>query len=31
VKRAVEAQRSILENGTEPQEPALSEAERADT
>ena len=31
VNRAVQAKRSILENGTEPQEPALSEAERADT
>jgi len=31
VNRAVQAQRSILENGTEPQEPSLSEAERADT
>jgi hypothetical protein len=31
VSRAVQAKRSILDNGTEPQEPALSEAERADT
>lgn len=31
VDRAVRAKRSILDNGTEPQEPALSEAERADT
>lgn len=31
VNRAVQVKRSILENGTEPQEPALSEAERADT
>jgi len=31
VNRALQAKRSILENGTEPQEPALSEAERADT
>ena len=31
VNRAVQAKRSILDNGTEPQEPALSEAERADT
>lgn len=31
VNRALEAKRSILENGTEPQEPKLSEAERADT
>jgi hypothetical protein len=31
VNRAVQAKRCILENGTEPQEPALSEAERADT
>ena len=31
VSRAIQAKRSILENGTEPQEPALSEAERADT
>jgi hypothetical protein len=30
VNRAVEAKRSILDNSTEPQEPALSEAERAD-
>ena len=30
VSRAVQAKRSILDNGTEPQEPALSEAERAD-
>lgn len=30
VHRAVQAGRSILDNGTEPQEPALSEAERAD-
>jgi hypothetical protein len=31
VERAGQAKRSILDNGTEPQEPALSEAERADT
>ena len=31
VGHALQAKRSILENGTEPQEPALSEAERADT
>jgi len=31
VNRAIQAKRSILDNGTEPQEPALSEAERADT
>ena len=31
VNRAVQAKRSILDNGNEPQEPALSEAERADT
>ncbi len=31
VNRAIQADRSILENGNEPQEPALSEAERADT
>lgn len=31
VKRAVEASRSHLENGNEPQEPRLSEAEKADT
>lgn len=31
VKRAIGANRSILENGNEPQEPKLSEAERADT
>src|SRR5260370_6326158 len=31
IKRAVEAKRSHLENGTEPQEPQLSEAEKADT
>jgi hypothetical protein len=31
VDRALQAKRSILDNGTEPQEPALSEAERADT
>lgn len=31
VERAVQAKRSILDNGSEPQEPALSEAERADT
>lgn len=31
VDRAVQTKRSILDNGTEPQEPALSEAERADT
>lgn len=31
VNRALQAKRSILENGTEPQEPSLSEAERADT
>lgn len=31
VGRALRANRSILENGTEPQEPALSEAECADT
>lgn len=31
VNRAVQARRSILENSTEPQEPGLSEAERADT
>ena len=31
IDRAVQAKRSILDNGTEPQEPALSEAERADT
>ena len=30
VNRAIQARRSILDNGTEPQEPALSEAERAD-
>lgn len=30
VNRAVQAKRSILDNGNEPQEPALSEAERAD-
>ena len=28
IKRAVEAKRSHLENGTEPQEPQLSEAEK---
>jgi len=31
VKRALEVKRSHLENGTEPQEPQLSEAEKADT
>jgi hypothetical protein len=31
VRQASTARRSILENGTEPQEPPLSEAERADT
>jgi|SRR5882757_1568887 len=31
VNRALQAKRSNLENGCEPQEPALSEAERADT
>lgn len=31
VDRALHAKRSIIDNGTEPQEPALSEAERADT
>lgn len=31
IKRAIEAKRSHLENGTEPQEPQLSEAEKADT
>jgi hypothetical protein len=31
VERATHAKRSILDNGTAPQEPALSEAERADT
>ena len=31
VNRAVQAKRSMLDNCTEPQEPALSEAERADT
>lgn len=31
VNRAIQAKRSNLENGNEPQEPALSEAERADT
>lgn len=31
VDRAAQAKRSILDNGTAPQEPALSEAERADT
>lgn len=31
IKRAVQANRSHLENGNEPQEPQLSEAERADT
>lgn len=31
VNRAHQTKQSILENGTEPQEPALSEAERADT
>jgi hypothetical protein len=31
VERAVRAKRSNLDNGTEPQEPALSEAEHADT
>ena len=31
VKRATEAKQSILDNGTEPQEPGLSEAERSDT
>jgi hypothetical protein len=31
INRAVQAKRSILENGTEPLEPGLSEAERADT
>ncbi|MGH7077701.1 MAG: GIY-YIG nuclease family protein [Acetobacteraceae bacterium] len=31
VKRAVQAQRCILDNGTEPQQGGLSEAERADT
>jgi len=31
VSRATQARRSILDNGNEPQEPALSEAERADT
>src|SRR5690348_12519515 len=30
VSRAVQAKRCILENGNEPQEPTLSEAERAD-
>jgi len=30
VNRALQAKRCILENGTEPQEPSLSEAERAD-
>jgi hypothetical protein len=30
IGRAITAQRSHLENGTEPQEPALSEAEKAD-
>jgi hypothetical protein len=30
VNRALQAKRSILDNSTEPQEPALSEAERAD-
>lgn len=30
VKRAMEVNRSILENGNEPQEPPLSEAEKAD-
>lgn len=31
VSRAAEAKQSILDNGTEPQEPGLSEAERSDT
>ena len=31
VSRALQAKRSILDNGTEPQEPAPSEAEHADT
>jgi hypothetical protein len=31
VERALQAKRSLLDNGTAPQEPALSEAERADT
>ena len=31
VDRALQAKRSILDNGTEPLEPTLSEAERADT
>jgi hypothetical protein len=31
VNRASEAKQSILDNGTEPQEPGLSEAERSDT
>jgi hypothetical protein len=31
VGRAIQAKRSILDNGTEPQESGLSEAERADT
>lgn len=31
VNRATQAKQCILDNGTEPQEPALSEAERADT
>lgn len=31
VNRAAEAKQSILDNGTEPQEPGLSEAERSDT
>jgi hypothetical protein len=31
IKRAIVAKRSHLENGTEPQEPQLSEAEKADT
>jgi hypothetical protein len=31
VNRATEAKQSILDNGTEPQEPGLSEAERSDT
>ncbi|MEX0627566.1 MAG: GIY-YIG nuclease family protein [Cucumibacter sp.] len=31
IRRAVSAKRCYLDNGTEPQEPALSEAERADT
>jgi len=31
IDRALQANRCILDNGTEPQEPGLSEAERADT